>query len=213
MIVFEKENIPFEAWAWALDPFMDIPAPVLAIVLAGLHARRRNGNGAKPSIGGIIMDSLRGSALSALMLGQAIGFLVPPTRVYEEFYDALFRGLLSILMLVMGMEAWSRLAELRRVAHWYIAYAFTGPIVHGLIGFGLGWVAHETVGLSPGGVIILAVIASSNPDISGPPTLRAGIPGTNPSSSIGASKSIGTPVALAVCIPLFTALAGLVFGF
>ncbi len=213
MIVLEEENIPFEAWAPALYPFMDIPALVLAIVLASLHTHRRNGNGAKPSIGGIILDSLRGSALSALMLGLAIGFLVQPTRVYEEFYDALFRGLLSILMLVMGMEAWSRLAELRRVAHWYIAYAFTAPIVHGLIGFGLGWIAHETVGLSPGGVIIMAVIASSNSDISGPPTLRAGIPGANPSSYIGASTSIGTPVALAVCIPLFTALAGLVFGF
>lgn len=211
MIVLDEEAIQFEAWAPALYPFMDIPALVLAIVLAGLYAHKTGGNGGSVRIWEIITDSLRGTALSALLLGLVIGLIAQPEQVYEEFYDPLFRGMLSILMLIMGMEAWSRLAELRRVAHWYMLYAVLAPILHGLIGFAFGWIAHETVGLSPGGVIILAVIAASNSDISGPPTLRAGIPGANPSSYIGASTSIGTPVAIAVCIPLFTALAGLVF--
>ncbi len=213
MIVLEEENLPFEAWAPALYPFMDIPALVLAIVLATLHTRKTDKGAAQPSVRGIIAESLRGSALSALILGLVIGLLAQPERVHEEFYDSLFRGFLSILMLVMGMEAWSRLSELRRVAHWYVAYAFAAPILHGLMGFGFGWIAHETVGLSPGGVIILAVIAASNSDISGPPTLRAGIPGANPSSYIGASTSVGTPVAIAICIPLFMALGEMVFGF
>jgi len=90
-------------------------------------------------------------------------------------------------------------------------YAFIAPILHGLIGFGLGWIAHQTVGLSPGGGLILAVVSASNSDIPRPPTLRAGTPGANPSSHIGASTSSGTPVAIALCIPLYTALAQLVF--
>ena len=40
-------------------------------------------------------------------------------------------------MLIMGMEAWQRLAELRRVAQWYAVYAAVMPIVHGLIAFAL----------------------------------------------------------------------------
>jgi len=191
---------------------MDIPALVLAIVLASLNAQKRAGaSGEKPEIRTIIADSLRGSALSALLLGLVIGFLTQPGAVYDEFYDPLFRGLLSILMLILGMEAYTRLAELRAVAHWFAVYALVAPILHGMIGFTLGYVAHLTVGLSPGGVIILAIIAASNSDISGPPTLRAGIPNANPSSFIGASTSIGTPIAIAVCIPLFIALAELVF--
>jgi hypothetical protein len=212
IIVLQEQDIFFEAWAPALYPFMDIPALVLAIVLASLHAQKRTGkSGEKPKIRAIIADSLRGSALSALLLGLAIGLLTQPAAVYDEFYNPLFRGLLSILMLILGMEAYTRLAELRAVAHWFAVYALVAPILHGLIGFGLGYVAHVTVGLSPGGVIILAIIAASNSDISGPPTLRAGIPNANPSSFIGASTSIGTPIAIAVCIPLFIALAELVF--
>ena len=160
----------------------------------------------------IIKESLQGSALSALLLGMALGILTRPESVYESFYDPLFRGLLSILMLIMGMEAWARLNELRKVAQWYALYAFVAPFLHGFIAFGLGMIAHYATGFSPGGVALLAVVAASSSDISGPPTLRAGIPSANPSAYIGASTAIGTPVAIALCIPLFVGLAQALMG-
>lgn len=155
----------------------------------------------------IVQESLQGSALSAMLLGIALGIFTRPETVYESFYDPLFRGLLSILMVVMGMEAWSRIGELRKVAQWYIVYSVVAPFIHGLIAFGLGMIAHYTMGFSLGGVVILAVIASSSSDISGPPTLRAGIPSANPSAYIGASTAVGTPVAIGLCIPFFIGLA------
>ena len=155
----------------------------------------------------IIKESLQGSALSALLLGLALGILTEPDTVFEGFFEPGFRGLLSILMLIMGMEAWARIGELRKVGQWYALYAFIAPLLHGLIAFGFGWIAHVTTGFSPGGVVILAVIAASSSDISGPPTLRAGIPSANPSAYIGASTAVGTPVALAIGIPLFIGLA------
>ncbi|MDJ0514679.1 MAG: sodium-dependent bicarbonate transport family permease [Methyloceanibacter sp.] len=213
MVMLEQSDIPFEGWVPALYPFMDIAALVVAIVLAQLHVRKKDaGKGEKGiRVWPIVTESLRGSALSALLLGLVIGLLARPESVYESFYEPLFRGLLSILMLVMGIEAYSRLAELRRVAHVYAVYAVVGPVVHGLLGFALGYVAHLTVGLSPGGVVLLAVMAGSSSDISGPPTLRAAIPGANPSAYIGASTSIGTPVAL-LSIPLYMALAEYIFS-
>jgi hypothetical protein len=191
---------------------MDIPALILAIVLANIHIKKKENDGdVKVNVMGIIKESLRGSALSALLLGLALGLFTNSESVLDSFYEPLFRGFLSILMLIMGMEAYDRIKELRSVAHWYAIYAGLAPLLHGLIAFGLGYIAHLLVGFSPGGVIILAVIASSNSDISGPPTLRAGIPSANPSSYIGASTSVGTPIAIAVGIPLFIALAQIVF--
>ncbi|WP_439566524.1 sodium-dependent bicarbonate transport family permease [Gloeocapsopsis crepidinum] len=160
----------------------------------------------------IVKESLEGSALSALLLGLALGLLTRPESVFESFYEPLFRGLLSILMLVMGMEAWSRIGELRKVAQWYAVYALVAPLLHGFIAFGLGMIAHYATGFSPGGVALLAIIAASSSDISGPPTLRAGIPSANPSAYIGASTAIGTPVAIALGIPLFIGLAQALMG-
>jgi hypothetical protein len=255
LTVLEEQKIPYEAWAGALYPFMDIPALVTAIVVANIYLNKRKRRAAAASIEEsfskqpvmamtgdtadqpdypstrqeylsqqqdsednrvkiwpIIEESLRGPALSAMLLGLALGIFTQPESVYENFYDPLFRGLLSILMLVMGMEAWSRIGELRKVAQWYVVYSVIAPFIHGLIAFGLGMIAHYATGFSLGGVVILAVIASSSSDISGPPTLRAGIPSANPSAYIGASTAIGTPVAIGVCIPFFIGLAQAIGG-
>lgn len=214
IVFLDEESIPFEAWVPALYPFMDIPALIIAIVLANIHLKKQDTDtkDTKVDVMGIIKESLRGSALSALILGLFLGLLTKSDSVLESFYEPLFRGFLSVLMLVMGMEAYTRINELRKVAHWYAVYAFFGPITHGLIAFGFGYIAHVLVGFSPGGIVLLAVMAASNSDISGPPTLRGGIPSANPSAYIGASTSVGTPVAIAVCIPLFVVLAEMIFN-
>ncbi len=207
LTLLEGQNIPYEPWAAALYPFMDIPALVMAIVLANIYVNKMKGTHEDVKIWPIIKESLQGSALSALLLGIAFGILIKPESVYESFFNPLFRGLLSVLMLVMGLEAAARIRELRKVAQWYAVYAAVGPLLHGFLGFGLGMIAHVTTGFSLGGVVILATIAASSSDISGPPTLRAGIPSANPSAYIGSSTAVGTPIAIAVGIPLFIALA------
>ncbi len=173
---------------------------------------KRDTAGKRVKIWPIVKESLQGSALSALLLGLALGVLTRPESVYESFFDPLFRGLLSILMLVMGMEATARIGELRKVGQWYALYGLVAPLLHGFIAFGFGMIAHVTTGFSLGGVVILAVIAASSSDISGPPTLRAGIPSANPSAYIGSSTAVGTPVALALGIPLFIGLAQALMG-
>ena len=213
IVMLEEQSMPFEAWVPALYPFMDIPALILAIVLANIDREKTKGlERHKVDSWGIVKESLRGGALSAMILGLFLGLLARPETVLAGFFEPMFRGLLSILMLVLGMEAWSRIRELKDVAHWFAVYAFVGPILHGLFAFALGTLAHVSVGFSPGGVVLLAVIAASNSDISGPPTIRGGIPWANPSAYIGASTSVGTPVAIAICIPLFISLAQIVFN-
>ena len=182
------------------------------IIASGYPREQRGIPNRRVRIWPIVKESLQGSALSALLLGLALGLLTKPESVYESFYSPLFRGLLSILMLVMGMEATARINELRKVAHWYAVYAFIAPLLHGFIAFGLGMIAHYLTGFSLGGVVILAVIASSSSDISGPPTLRAGIPSANPSAYIGSSTAVGTPVAIALGIPLYIGLAQAIMG-
>jgi hypothetical protein len=231
MAMLDDSGIAYKGFVGALYPFMDIAALVTAIVLAKMAAAPKlaadvainrdgtvavGGGGNKPQsaaepglVKGILVDTLRSPAISALIAGLALGVLAKPDSVYTSFYEPLFRGLLSILMLIMGMEAWSRFAELRKVAHAYILYGITAPLVHGLLGFGVGLIAHHLTGFSEGGVILLAVMAASSSDISGPPTMRAALPEANSSAYVGTSTGLGTPVAI-LSIPLFIALADLV---
>jgi hypothetical protein len=237
MAMLDDGGIAYEGFIGALYPFMDIAALVTAIVLAKSAEQRRQativnsdgtatvamGSGSGFSCGPrivvskellqqILMDTFRSPAISALALGLAIGVLAKPQSVFDSFYDPLFRGLLSILMLVMGMEAWSRLSELAKVAHAYLLYGLISPIVHGFIGFGFGLLAHYLTGFSAGGVVLLSTMAASSSDISGPPTMRAALPKANPSAYIGTSTGVGTPVAI-LSLPVFMALADAIIGF
>ncbi len=236
MAVLDTEGIYYEGFIGALYPFMDIAALVTAIVLARVSAARaavpstQGGGTATMTLGGgsagqgrmegfdgtmikkILTDTFRSPAISALLLGLGLGIFTRPDSVYESFYEVLFRGLLSVLMLIMGMEAWARISELRKVAHSYIMYGVAAPIIHGLLGFGLGLIAHHLTGFSAGGVVLLAVMAGSSSDISGPPTMRGAVPEANPSAYVGTSTGIGTPVAI-LSIPLYIALAGALIGF
>lgn len=227
MVMLDAEGIAYEGFIGALYPFMDIAALVTAILLARMSAARAatarpaGGGVATMTMGGgenaglvkeILTDTLKSPAISALLLGLAIGLLGRPEQVYASFYEPLFHGLLSILMLIMGMEAWQRLGEMRKVAHAYVAYGIAAPFVHGALGFGAGLIAHHLTGFSGGGVVLLAVMAASSSDISGPPTLRGALPEANPSAYVGTSTGIGTPVAI-LSIPVWIALADWLIGF
>lgn len=232
MTMLDEKGMAYEGFIGALYPFMDVAALITAIVLARLSVARTAtvssasaGSGTatfggsetsfsgmeKGMIASLLKDTVRSPAISALFLGLALGMFTKPDPIYESFYQPLFKGLLSILMLIMGMEAWSRISEMRKVAHAYILYGLAGPLVHGLIGFGAGFIAHQLTGFSSGGVVLLAVMAASSSDISGPPTLRGALPEANPSAYVGTSTGIGTPVAI-LSIPLWIGLAEMLIG-
>ncbi|MEO1611185.1 MAG: sodium-dependent bicarbonate transport family permease [Pseudomonadota bacterium] len=230
MAMLDDADVAYEGFIGALYPFMDVAALVTAIVMARTAEARKaapvgvasggtmtvaGGSGGGfdwDLVKGIVVDTFRSPAISALVLGIALGLFAKPDSVYQSFYEPLFRGFLSILMLIMGMEAWSRLAEIRKVAHVYIGYAIAAPLIHGALGFGAGMIAHHLTGFSAGGVVLLAVMAASSSDISGPPTLKGALPEANPSAYVGSSTGIGTPVAI-LSIPLFMALADWTIGF
>ena len=233
MVMLDAEGIQYEGFIGALYPFMDLAALLTAIILARLAAERKTavgnisggtatvalggGSGAggpkieEGLIKGIVIATFRSTAISALLLGLAIGLLARPESVYESFYEPLFRGFLSLLMLIMGMEAWSRLSELRKVAHAYVLYGLTAPLLHGALGLGAGLVAHHVSGFSGGGVVLLAVMAASSSDISGPPTMRGALPEANPSAYVGTSTGLGTPVAI-LSIPQWMAIVDMLIG-
>jgi len=214
MAMLDSEGIPYEEFIGALYPFMDIAALVTAIVLGRILLARSSGrsDNTRGLIRDILVDTMRSPAIGALFVGLAIGIFGSPISVYESFYEPLFRGLLSILMLIMGMEAWQRLGELKGVGTAYVAYGISAPFMHGAIGFGAGLIANALTGFSAGGVVLLAVMAASSSDISGPPTMRGSLPTANPSAYVGTSTGLGTPIAI-LSIPVWIALAEAFIGF
>ena len=99
MVMLDAEGIAYEGFIGALYPFMDIAALVTAILLAKMSALRAatarpaGGGTATLAAGGgagygivkdILTDTLKSPAISALLLGLAIGLFGRPEQVYAS---------------------------------------------------------------------------------------------------------------------------------
>lgn len=93
--------------------------------------------------------------------------------------------------------------ELRRAGPFLTAFAIVMP----LFSAGLGVATGMWLGLSVGGVTLLATMYASASYIAAPAAMRLAVPQANPALSIGAALGIRFPFNLLVGIPLYHRLA------
>ena len=177
---------------------LEFPALVIGVLLA-----RRGEPGKR--WGPLLHEVLVSKSLVLLLGGLAIGWAAGPDRVApldRVFFD-LFTGLLAFFLLEMGLVAARRFDELRRAGVFLFAFAVVMP----LVAAGLGLVTGALLGLSLGGITLLATLFASASYIAAPAAMRIALPQANPALSIGAALGITFPFNLIVGIPLYHRLA------
>jgi len=171
-------------------------------------ARSEGGNGSPLSA--ILMETLRGRGLLLLGGGLVIGAAIGEknfTRI-EPFFVDLFRGVLVLFILEMGMTAARHLREFAKVGLKMAAFGLTMPLIHGTLAIGLGAIA----GLPLGSAFVLGAVAASASYIDAPAAVRATFPEANPAIYLTTSLGITLPFMMIVGIPLLYEIARLFTG-
>lgn len=159
------------------------------------------------AIGGIVRETLTGRSVILLMGGLVIGVLIGEQGferiavVFSQGADGLFRGVLVLFLIEMGMVAARQLREFAKVGPRMAAFGMLMPVIMGLLGGTLGALS----GLSSGGTFILAAIAASASYIDAPAAVRSALPQANPSIYLTSSLGITLPFNLLVGLPLLYA--------
>ena len=125
----------------------------------------------------------------------------------KVFFD-LFKGLLAIFLLEMGLVAALRLGDLRRAGSFLLIFAVLMPLFGGLLGVLTG----SLLDLSLGGKTLLATLYASASYIAAPAAMRIAVPEANPGLSIGAALGVTFPFNLTLGIPIYYWLAGVTEG-
>jgi hypothetical protein len=195
----QRLGIPFEEFMPTLVALLEIPAIVVALVLA------RSRLGKATSWGKVFHEILAGRSVLLLLGGLVIGFLCgrPGMSKVAAFFVDPFQGALTLFLLEMGMVAARRLRDLRQVGWFLVGFAVLMPVLHAALGVWLGTLS----GLSLGGSMVLGVLAASASYIAAPAAVRIALPEANPSYYLTASLAITFPFNLTVGIPLYYALA------
>jgi uncharacterized protein len=206
----DRAGVPYEGFMATLVALLEVPAILVALVLAR-SALVRAGNGGeaiawRPLVG----EVLAGRSIVLLAGGLVIGAAAGPAGMarVDPFFVTPFEGVLTLFLLEMGLVTGRRLGDLRAIGPFLLAFGIVVPVLHGLLGVLLG----PLVGLSLGGTTVLAVLFASASYIAATAAVRLGLPEANPSLYLTASLAITFPFNLIVGIPLYARIAQALWG-
>jgi hypothetical protein len=197
-----KQNIPSESYAPLLVAVMEAPGIIAGIVLA---QRALAGTGARsaaaPRWRELAHEVVFGKSVLLLLGGLVIGTIAGPQGIkpIEPVFIGMFKGVLALFLLEMGLVAGARIGDLKRAGALLIVFGLAAPAVLGLIGALVG----HLVGLSLGGTTILATLAASASYIAAPTAMRIAVPEANPALSIGVALGVTFPFNITLGIPLY----------
>lgn len=195
-----REGIHFESHAALWVAVMEAPGLVAGILLA-----RWSGRSGGARWGALAHDVLFGKSVLLLLGGLVIGAIAGEagTAPIKAVFIDPFKGVLALFLLELGLVAGGRLAEVKRFGAVVLVVGLGAPPLLALLGAGLG----VALGLSTGGVAILATLAASASYIAAPTAMRIAVPEANAALSITAALGITFPFNIVVGIPLYITLA------
>lgn len=203
----ERLGMPHEKYVTVLLVLLEIPAIGVGIALAKLGSRmaRRRLDFKK-----LAHEIFLGKSIYLLTGGLLIGFMVGVHHVQPVkllFYD-LFKGLLCLFLLEMGIITSRRFYELKHVGVFLVAFGVLMPVLSATMGIVLGW----SMGLSLGGTVILSTLAASASYIAAPTAMRIAVPEANPTLYLTAALGITFPFNLLFGIEIYNALTHVFYG-
>jgi hypothetical protein len=194
----ESRGIPWDAQMALLLVIMEVPAILVGLLLArGLSRETRWSE--------VGREVFLGRGILLLLGGLLIGWWSDPEgldAIKPLFFD-LFKGILAIFLLEMGLITAGQAGSLKRYGLFLIGFGIAMPLLSSLLGTLLGL----ALGLTPGGVLLLALLAASASYIAVPAAMRISLPEANPTLSLAASLGVTFPFNVLVGVPLYWQLS------
>lgn len=193
--VLGRAGVEVEPQMAVLVALMEAPGIVVGILLA------KRGDLGAVGWGRLAHETLFGKAVYLLLGGLLIGVIAGPDGLapVKPLFGDLFKGVLCLFLLEMGLVAGSRLADLRRAGPFLIAFGLVTPLVFASIGLAVG----AALGLTVGSVALLATLCASASYIAAPTAMRIAVPQANPALSIGAALGVTFPFNVTIGVPLY----------
>ena len=126
------------------------------------------------------------------------------SRVHIPLFSFdLFKGILALFLLEMGLITAVQLGSLKKYGAFLIGFGIVMPVIFGALGVVIGYYLD----LSIGGTAVVATLIASASYIAVPAAMRISVPEANPTLSLTASLGITFPFNIMLGIPLYLAMA------
>jgi hypothetical protein len=203
-----SRGMEYEGYMVAVAAIMETPAILVSLWLARSVIAERPSMG---DDGGLMREIALNGSIVMLTGAFIIGWITGPAGLAEVsgLITDPFKGVLCLFLLDMGLVAGRGMRNsAKHLAPPVIGFGLVMPLIGGC----LGAVTGALLGLSPGGVALLATLSASASYIAVPAAMRVALPEANPSIYLTLSLGVTFPFNLVLGIPLYIALAGMLTG-
>lgn len=212
----------FAGWMPAVYPFMDSSALVAAIVLGRMALIKEQGAGEKADIKKVLQLTVFGAGVWILVTSLIIGMA---SAVYSPreldrallFFDDMFRGVICLFMLEMGLAAAKQIGALKELgsrAFKAVFYALALPQVWGIVGILGTYAVHLAMPgmLGWGDAFVFSTLAGGCSFVTAPAAMRASMPEANPSVYLPLSVALTFPFNVLVGMPIWMIMCQMLWG-
>ena len=189
---------PAEGYMAAMVALMEFGVIYSLVIARFAMGRSKNGDVQATEL---FLSVIRGRGILLLVGGMLIGYIATDQQWQQisPFYEGLFRGMLMLFLLEMGITAARQIKAFRQVGVFMAGFGMVMPLLHGLVGVSLGHAA----GLTVGGAFVFGAICASASFIDAPAACRASLPEANPGIYLTSSLGVTLPFNLLIGLPLY----------
>lgn len=213
-----RNEVEFGGYMVVAMVLMESPAIIMAVLLATwVRSQQRrqpspDANAAQAvSLKKVLHEAFTDGAHLLLIGSLLIGFVTGADgkEIMEPFAVDIFKGILALFLLEMGLLVARQLRESRQgLDRFAVGFALVMPVMNAVLAMGLAWL----FGLSRGDATLLAVLAASASYIVVPAIVRYAIPEARPGVYFSMSLAVTFPFNLTIGIPLYYNMIGLIWG-
>jgi hypothetical protein len=191
-------GIKSDGYMVAALALMESPAIIIGLILVNVFAADEKREFAWSEV---LQEAFLNSSVFLLVGSLIIGMLTGERGWHDEepLVQGLFKGVLTLFLLDMGLVAARRIKDLQKTGFFLISFAILVPIINA----GAGLLVARAINLSQGNALLFCVLCASASYIAVPAAIRMTVPEANPSLYVSTALAVTFPFNIIVGIPLY----------
>ena len=183
---------------------MDSPAIITGIALAR-GGRNQTGHAKQEfSWKRLLHDAFANGSVFLLCGALLIGMITGEngSKAMAPFTSDIFRGMLCLFLLDMGLVSGRQFGEIRRIGLFPIVFAVLAPVFNAAIAA----VIARRIGIGPGDAFLFVGLCASASYIAVPAAMRIAVPAANPGIYVTMALALTFPFNMIVGLPAYLAV-------
>ncbi len=173
----EENNIPYDSVMISGLALMEVPAIITGLIIIKLLSKDQKSVQPMQKLSAVIHEAVTNGYVFILIGSMVIGYLggIAGEIELKPFTYDIFKGMLCLYLLDMGIIAGSKLTSLRQFGVFLSSFALIYPLVAAMCMI----IIAKLAGISAGNALLFTILGASASYIAAPAAMRFAVPQVN----------------------------------